>query len=73
MGSRMSAVAHLEEQIREFLRANREVREVLELVRMTQEEYVRALAAYQVPTEEPPTVGSTRTLADDVNVSATAG
>ncbi len=65
-------MADLETQIRDYLRMHPEVREVLELVRMTEEEYVRALIAYEVPTLELPTVGSTRTATRDVNVSATS-
>ena len=34
---------------------------MLELVKMTEEEYCRALAAYQIPTDQFPTTGSTLT------------
>lgn len=51
----------LEKQIREYLRAHPEIREMLELVKMTEEQYCRALAAYQVPTDQLPTTGSTLT------------
>lgn len=54
-------MVELEKQIREYLRAHPEIREMLELVKMTEEEYCRALAAYQIPTDQLPTTGSTLT------------
>lgn len=54
-------VVDLEKQIREYLRVHPEVREMLELVKMTEEEYCRALAAYQIPAAEVSTNGSTLT------------
>ena len=54
-------MADLEKQIREYLRAHPEVREMLEIVKMTEEEYCRALAAYQIPIGQFPTIGSTLT------------
>lgn len=54
-------MADLAKQIREYLRAHPEVKEMLELVKMTEEEYCRALAAYQIPVDQLPTTGSTLT------------
>jgi len=68
---RASPMSNLDEQIREFLRTHHEVRDLLDLMRMTEEEYIRAWSAYQVPAEEASTVGSTGAPEKDVNVSAT--
>jgi hypothetical protein len=54
-------VIDLEKRIREYLSAHPEIREMLELVKMTEEEYCRALAAYQIPADQLPTNGSTLT------------
>lgn len=61
----------LQEQIRDYLEAHPDVREALELVRITEEEYARCLMAYQVPAGPSVSVGSTIDQVPDVHVPGT--
>lgn len=61
----------VEELIHAYLRDNPEIRELLSLIRMSEEEYRQALLAYRLPLADVPTIASTHYAKQDVNVSAT--
>lgn len=61
----------LESLVKDFLKSHPEVREALELVSMTEQEYTRALTAYEIPLASLPTTRSTSKLEADVCLSGT--
>jgi len=48
----------LESEVKEFLNANPELSEALDLINMTEKEYCQALSAYSVAVVQAPTVGT---------------
>lgn len=69
--SSATSTTAIEQLVRSYLRENPDVREVMDLVRMSEEQYLQALLAYRVPVADSPTVASTRHIGNDVHISAT--